>query len=340
MNGALVLKLLRDVRTGLIVMALLLGGFQCLWAKITSRISGDLVSFVRQRIPLPVLEKVLFSGPGKLIRTFMGGENIRIDRAMDILSIGFVHPLVQTILCVWAIGRAAGAIAGELDRGTLELLLAQPVPRYRFILSQLGVDLITIPILCTAMWGGVWLGTWLVSPIEVAPPEPTEVVSPTLVPVGPFIIPLEVLQKPNGGQEAEASDRLNMEPSAFGPALVEVAALLFAVSGYTLWLSARGRFRGRVLGLAVLVTLLQFLVNVVGQLWDAVSWLRPFTVFYFYQPQQIILQQHWLIDLGDVWYGGRALFAVNGAVVLLLVGLSGYLAALAVFCRRDLPAPL
>jgi ABC-2 type transport system permease protein len=131
-----------------------------------------------------------------------------------------------------------------------------------------------------------------------------------------------------------------MEPQAFGPALGAVAALLFAVSGYTLWLSARGRFRGRVLGLAVLVTLLQFLVNVVGQMWDAVSWLRPFTVFYYYQPQQIILQKRWLIELGDVWNGGTPLFAVNGAVVLLLVGAAGYLGSLMVFCRRDLPAPL
>ncbi len=340
MTGALVFKLLRDVRTGLLIMALLLGGFQCLWAKVTSRISGDLVSFVQQRIPLPVLEKVLFSGPGKLIRTFMGGESIRIERAMDILSIGFVHPLVQTILCVWAIGRSAGAVAGELDRGTLELLLAQPVPRYRFILSQLGVDLVTIPILCLTMWGGVWLGTWLVSPIEVAPLEPVEAPPPTLVPLGPFTIPLEALQKPAAGQEHEARDRLSMEPAAFGPALAQVASLLFAVSGYTLWLSARGRFRGRVLGLAVVITLLQFLVNVVGQLWDAVSWLRPFTVFYYYQPQQIILQERWLIDLGDVWNGGRPLFAVPGALVLCLVGVVTYGAALIVFCRRDLPAPL
>jgi ABC-2 type transport system permease protein len=161
-----------------------------------------------------------------------------------------------------------------------------------------------------------------------------------MVPVGPFNIPLEALQKPEGRSEGEGGDRLTMEPAAFGPAMLAVAALLFAVSGYTLWLSARGHFRGRVLGLAVLATLLQFLVNVIGQLWDAVSWLRPFTVFYYYQPQQIILQQRWLIDVGDAWNGGQPLFTVNGAVVLLCVGGMGYLAALVVFCRRDLPAPL
>ena len=47
---------------------------------------------------------------------------MNLDRAMDMLSIGYVHPLVQTIFCVWAVGRASGALAGELDRGTMELL--------------------------------------------------------------------------------------------------------------------------------------------------------------------------------------------------------------------------
>ncbi len=35
MTWVLVRKLVRDLRTALIVVALLLGGFQCLWAKIT-----------------------------------------------------------------------------------------------------------------------------------------------------------------------------------------------------------------------------------------------------------------------------------------------------------------
>jgi ABC-2 type transport system permease protein len=89
----------------------------------------------------------------------------------------------------------------------------------------------------------------------------------------------------------------------------------------------------------VLITLLQFLINVVGQLWDAVAPLRPFTVFYYYQPQQIIREHRWTVDLGAVWGGGHPL-SVNVLVVLLAVGLVGYGLALWTFCRRDLPAPL
>ncbi|MBY0527172.1 MAG: hypothetical protein K2R98_27500 [Gemmataceae bacterium] len=127
--------------------------------------------------------------------------------------------------------------------------------------------------------------------------------------------------------------QMTVDPRVFGRGLWSSGALLFAVSGYTMWLSASGRFRWRVMGLAVFVTLLQFLVNVVGQLWDAVAPLRPLTVFYYYQPQQIILRDAWMVDVGR----GNL---VNGVVVLAAVGAIGYALALWTFCRRDLPAPL
>jgi ABC-2 type transport system permease protein len=323
----LVCKLLRDVRVPLIVVAVLLIGFQCLWVKITQRIVGQLVPFfsglaIAQKLAPQALEEQLFRGPGKLMQTLMGGENIKLDNAMDMMSIGYVHPLMQTLFCIWAIGRAAGAIAGEIDRGTMELLLAQPLPRYRVILAHLCVDGLTIPLLCLSLWAGTWLGNWLVGPITVD----QEALQPALPLIGKLPEP-----------EAET---LRVNPAAFGAGLWNVAALIFAVGGYTMWLSARGRFRGRVMGVAVLITLLQFLVNVVGQLWDAVTPLRPLTVFYYYQPQQIILAGRWTVDVGFRGNGAPALFTVNVLAVLFTVGAIGYVFALWSFCRRDLPAPL
>jgi ABC-2 type transport system permease protein len=161
------------------------------------------------------------------------------------------------------------------------------------------------------MWGGTYLGTWLVGPIAINQAEVKK-------------LPIKV--------EVDES-KLELHPAVLGPALLNVAALVFAVSGYTLWLSARGRFRWRVLGVAVVVTLLQFLINVVGQMWDALEWLRPFTVFYYYQPQQIALSGTWTV----AWGGG---VTVNVLVVLFGVGAVGYALALWTFTRRDLPAPL
>jgi ABC-2 type transport system permease protein len=318
MTLTLVRKLLRDLRLSLFAVGTLLLLFQALWARITQRIVGEIAPYIGlltggKGDSLKNFANVLFSGPGKVIQTLIGGETIQLDRAMDILSIGYVHPLMQAVFCIWAVGRAAGAVAGEIDRGTMELLLAQPLARYRLILAHLCVDLVTIPALCLCLWAGNWLGHWLVGPIHVEVPELEG-------------LPIK-LAPPD-------ESRLRTDPMAFAPALVAVAALIFAVSGVTMWLSARGRFRWRVLGVAVFLFLVQFLINLIGQMWpEAFGWARPLTVFYYYQPQQIILGQTWAVDLG-------AGTTVPGPAVLFGVGIVGYALALWTFLRRDVPAPL
>jgi ABC-2 type transport system permease protein len=299
MTGILVRKLLRDVRVALIIVALLLAAFQCLWFKVVERLSGHLLPLLSQLAAASSLtnvdiEKEIFGGPGRILQTLIGGVGISLFRPSDMLSVGYVHPLVQAILCVWAVGRASGAIAGEIDRGTMELLLAQPLARFRVLLAHGTVDLLTIPVLCLSLWGGNWLGAWI----------------------------LEL------GAPTEPAQRFVAEPTTFAPAMASVASLLFAISGYTIWLSSLGRLRSRVLGLAVLITLLQFLINAVGQLWEPLEGLRPWTVFYYYQPQNMILQRL------SLWE------SLEGVLVLFAVGCVGYALALWTFCRRDLPAPL
>jgi len=141
------------------------------------------------------------------------------------------------------------------------------------------------------------------------------------------------------GNERGTSRRLEVRLADFGRAIPVVGGLIFAVSGYTMWLSALGRFRWRVLGIAVLITLLQFLVNVIGQMWDVMAPLRPFTIFYYYQPQKVILGQGWCVDFA-VWNDGQPLVQVPMLLVLYGVGVAGYALALRTFTRRDIPAPL
>lgn len=298
MTGILVRKLLRDVRISLLIVCLLLFAFQVLWCRVTERIViqilGEFQRILENFPIVQVIRQVIFQGPGKIVETLMGGECIQIDRPADMISIAYVHPLTQTILCIWAVGRAAGAIAGEIDKGTMELLLAQPIRRGQILLAHLTVDALTIPVLCLAMWGGTWVGTWWVGFLN-------------------------------------AADQANrVDPWEFFPGLLNVAALLFAVSGLTMVLSSLGRSRNRVLGLAILLVLIQFLLNVISQLWPPVEWVRPLTVFYYYQPQRIILDDDW----ASQWANWQRL------LILTATGAGGYLAAWQIFRRRDVPAPL
>lgn len=110
---ALVRKLLRDLRWPLLVVMLLLAGFQCLWVKITQRTVAEISPVfstlaARAGTSQKAIEEVIFSGPGKLAQTIIGGESLHFERAMDVLSVGYVHPLMQLLFCLWAIGRAAG----------------------------------------------------------------------------------------------------------------------------------------------------------------------------------------------------------------------------------------
>ncbi len=307
MTLTLVRKVLRDLRWPLLVVGLLLVIFELFWAKITERLCVQVLPAFRQFMSMATIMRAVFQDTGRIMQSMMGGENIRIDRAADMLSIGYVHPLVLTILCIWAIGRSSGAVVGEIDRGTMELLLAQPAPRDRVILAHLLVDLLTIPLLCLCPWAGSWLGTWAFGLLERGAP----------------------LDSPE-----------HVDPMMIAPSLVNMAALVFAVCGVTMWLSTLGRFRTRVMAAAVLVTLVQYLVNILGQLLDWFKFLRPLTIFYYYQPQQIMLQGDWRLDLGGVWNDGHPLFWVYPVAVLFGVGAVGYALAFVTFGRRDLPAPL
>ena len=325
MIWTLVKKSLRDLRLPLAVVAALIIGFQCLWVKVSQRAVTQLSPFfstIANRAGLfqDQLEDQIFSGPGRIVQTLAGGERIHFERAMDVLSIGYMHPLMLIVLCVWGIGRAASALSGEIDRGTSELLLAQPIRRADVVIAQFVVDLIVIPIIALSMWAGTTLGFFLVGKFVVRP-EDLERLFGTL--------PFEIKVRP---------ELLETNLWAFGPGLANVVALVFAVSGITIALSAGGRFRFRVMGWAVLIILVQFIANLVGQLWDAVTWMRPLTIFYYYQPQNIILAQSWTIDLFAGLHDPA--WRVPFVGVLLGVGLLGYFAALVTFTRRDLPAPL
>jgi ABC-2 type transport system permease protein len=305
MTFVLVRKLLRDIRIAWIIVAILLFLFQILWARICQRTTNligefNVMGIDAKQLQAMVLKKNDF--PGRMVQSIIGGENIEIDRAGDFMSISYVHPLVLTVLTIWAIGRSANAIAGEIDRGTMELLLAQPIERSQLIIAHLWVDMIVLPTLCAAVWIGTYCGTlWM------------------------------GLQTPNPDIPLAQQEMLLVQPTRFLPALFCIFGLLFAVSGFTMWISSLGRSRATVWGWGVSIFLAMFLINVLGQLWpEVMDWIRPLTVFYHYLPQDMVKS--------DAWWANT-----NGwlhLAVLLGIGAAGYAAAWFTFTRRDLPAPL
>lgn len=327
MTVVLVRKLLRDVRWPLLAVCVLLFVFSAFWVKVAQRVTTEIAPFfltIGEISKIPNVQKtfdeVVFKGPGKISQAVLGGADIRFDRPNDFLAVELLHPVVVILVSLWAVGRAAAAVAGELDRGTMELLLSQPVPRNRLILAHLIVDALVIPVLCLSIVAGTHFGLWA---------------------VGPFEVDYSVLKKlPTPFPIAQGPPTLAIDVSGQWGAAVNLAALVFALSGVTLAISACGRSRWRALGVAALLVVGMFVANVIGQLWEAAAFVRPLTVFYYYQPQKVWLAGDWTTNLGDAWAGGRPLLALPVLGVLVGVGAAGYLVALRAFTRRDLPAPL
>jgi ABC-2 type transport system permease protein len=68
----------------------------------------------------------------------------------------FVVPL---LLIVAAIGAGARAIAGEEERGTLDLLLANPLSRRRLVLEKLAALAVELTLLALVLWVALLVGT-------------------------------------------------------------------------------------------------------------------------------------------------------------------------------------
>src|SRR5690606_18096466 len=64
------------------------------------------------------------------------------------------HPLVFLAVLGWAISRASAAVAGEIERGTLDLTLSRPVRRSTYLAAQILTTMIVFVLLGLAIAAG------------------------------------------------------------------------------------------------------------------------------------------------------------------------------------------
>ena len=98
------------------------------------------------------------SNPGRQVRQAamlrgFGGE------AMDFSSTAielvlWSHPFLILILAVWPIARGSAAPAGEIERGTIDLILSRPLGRSTYLLSHATVAALGLLVLAAGLVGG------------------------------------------------------------------------------------------------------------------------------------------------------------------------------------------
>lgn len=89
---------------------------------------------------------------------FGGGD---IFSLVGSVALGFVHPLAVGLNLVFAVGFAAAAVAGERQRGTLEVLLARPVSRRTVYGTAAVAAALFVAVTIAAQTLGTFAGTAL-----------------------------------------------------------------------------------------------------------------------------------------------------------------------------------
>jgi len=70
-------------------------------------------------------------------------------------------PPVLLPVLIWAIARGSLSVAGELERGTLDLVLARPVRRSVYLAAHVAVGIAGLMLIVGALAGGAMFGNWL-----------------------------------------------------------------------------------------------------------------------------------------------------------------------------------
>ncbi len=252
------------------------------------------------------------------------------------IAVGYNEPIVVFGVSIFAIARGSDVVSGELGRGTLEMLLAQPVSRLQVLYTQAAVTVAGIALLCVLTVAGTAAGIYTIKVKEDVPP-------PSIgIPGLGMRIPLS-LAKP---EKIKVPMSEKTKPGYFVPGAFNLFCLGFMVAGFSTLVSALDRYRWRTIGIVVGVYVVSIIVKLLGQAISEVAWLQYFSIFSAYEPQKFIsIAMHepangWALMRRDEAGQIRELGPLGYNLILVLCGVVSYVLAGVVFRRRDLPAPL
>lgn len=94
---------------------------------------------------------------------FGGGDIFSLTGSV---ALGFIHPLAVGLCLIFAVGFPGAAIAGERQRGTLEVLLARPISRRRAYLTAAAAGALFIGIVVAALTLGALIGSAITGRVD------------------------------------------------------------------------------------------------------------------------------------------------------------------------------
>ncbi|HJT34472.1 MAG TPA: ABC transporter permease subunit [Pirellulales bacterium] len=158
MNRALWAKSIGDARLLLAALVALMFGFEWLFVWLTSLVElGAVATFLQ-------------AWPGEF-QSLLGMPLAQAVTPTGRLALGYIDPVVILATVTWGLARGSDAISGEIGRGTMELLLAQPVRRITIVAVHAAVTTAGAALIGLAAWLGTCQGLWAVGWLDQVAPR-------------------------------------------------------------------------------------------------------------------------------------------------------------------------
>lgn len=253
------------------------------------------------------------------------------------LALTFDEPVLILCMLVWSISRGSDVVSGELGRGTLEMLLAQPVGRLKLLIAHMLVAVVGVMLLACLAWLGLYAGIQ------------TNSVRETVQTGAAIQLPFWDLKIPIGMGSKETisvplADRVDAK--TFIPPCFNMFAFSLFILSLSALVSAVDRYRWRTIGLVLGFYVLELLLFLLAKATPATAWCHAFTFFTLYQPDGIVHlmsrnpQAAWSLWAPPSMFWTTSLGPLGISLALLTMSAICFIGAGWWFQRRDLPAPV
>jgi ABC-2 type transport system permease protein len=267
---ALIRKELHESRWTLGLSALALFGLGWLFVYVTSRNESEIIRQLGS-------DSGDLGGRMQLLRA-MGIEGV--PSSAELIMASWNHPFILILLSSWAISRGSGAVAAEVERGTMDLILSRPIPRWLYLTAHIWVACAGLAVLGLALMTGAAIA--IRYNVLREPPTVTTLFRPALN--------LTALGFPIYGYTllASAMDHVRRRPTLIGSVLT--------LAGFIIWVIS--------------------LIPVFHDSWWR-PWLEKLSIFKAYNPVELVKEAQTL-DLNLAMLGGVGASTIALALLIFM----------------------